>query len=117
MPLTDLFRKILEVPIEETAGADADGDLLMFYLPGCPYCRQAERLIEELCEEHPEYQKIRIRRVNEVLERALAEQYNYWYVPSFFLCGEKLYEADSGDDAAVVKEKLAGVFQQALKEA
>ncbi len=116
MSLRDLMIKADEKETEPE-NTDADGELMLFYLPGCPYCRQAERLIEELYEEHPEYQKIRIRRVNEVLERSLAEQYDYWYVPSFFLCCEKLYEADSGDDAAAVKEKLAGVFQQALKEA
>lgn len=115
MSLKNLLIKVAKEP--EHKNADADGELMLFYLPGCPYCREAERLITELCTEHPEYQKIGIRRVNEVLERSLAEQYDYWYAPSIFLGGEKLYEADSRDNAAAVKEKLAGVFQKALQEA
>lgn len=83
MSLKNLLIKVAKEP--EHKNADADGELMLFYLPGCPYCREAERLITELCTEHPEYQKIGIRRVNEVLERSLAEQYDYWYAPSIFL--------------------------------
>ena len=108
MELKNLFKK------SASPAAGADG-LLLFYLPGCPYCRQAETLIAQLLAEHPEYAAIPLRRVNEITERAFAGRFDYWYTPSLFLDGEKLYEADSGDSAAAVKQKLDAVFRAALE--
>ena len=88
-------------------------ELKFFYSPGCPYCRQAEYLIGQLVKEHPEYGKIDIRRIDETRESAVAERYDYWYVPSFFLGEEKLYEADSSDTEETVKKKLSDVLKKA----
>jgi Glutaredoxin and related proteins len=90
-------------------------ELLFFYLPGCPYCRQAEELITELTAEHPEYAGVNIHRVSETGEADFVSKYDYWYVPCFWLDGRKLYEADPKESRETVKVKLDGVFQQALK--
>ena len=110
MGLGKLFHKKAGEP-------DGGGEkgLLLFYLPGCPYCRQAETLIAGLMAEHPEYAAVPLRRVNELTERRLAGQYDYWYTPSLFLDGEKVYEADSRDGADTVRDKLADVFREALE--
>ena len=89
-------------------------EILFFYKPGCPYCRQAEEIIKELWKEHPEFEKIQMCRVDETADRTLADQYDYWFVPSFFQGEEKLYEADPSDSAETVKQKLTAVFQRAL---
>lgn len=90
-------------------------ELLFFYKPGCPYCRQAEALLTELTAAHPEYRAIPIRRVDETAEAAFAEQFDYWYVPSFWQNGEKLYEANPADGEKAVRAKLEAVLQKALR--
>lgn len=90
-------------------------ELKFFYSPGCPYCRQAEYLIGQLVQEHPEYGKINIRRIDETREAAMADSYDYWYVPSLFLGEEKVYEADSSDTEETVRKKLNAVLQKAAE--
>ena len=46
-------------------------EIILFEYPGCPYCRQAERIIKQLKEEHPEYQNIEITVIDEVNTRRL----------------------------------------------
>ncbi len=116
MSLADVFKMSPGRAADPKAGnAPEEGGLMLFYMPGCPYCSLAERTISALCAENPEYTKIPIRRVNEIAERALAQKYDYWYTPSLFLNGEKLYEADSSDSPDIVKSKLAVVLQKALE--
>ena len=52
-----------------------------FFLAGCPYCRNADRAIEELKAENPAYGGIRIERINEALHPIKAAEYDYYYVP------------------------------------
>ena len=89
-------------------------ELRFFFKPGCPYCRQAEKLIGELFTEHPEYRNIVIDRIDENANAELAAKYDYWYVPTFYIGEEKVYEADSSDAEETVKKKLNQVFQKAL---
>ena len=66
--------------------------LTLFYLPECPHCRLALRLLDELAAERPEYAKIPVERIDERANKALAETYDYWYVPCFFAGKKKLFE-------------------------
>lgn len=91
-------------------------NLLFFFKPGCPYCRQAEKLIAALCEEHPEFRKIKIRRIDETRESAYADSFDYWYVPSFFSGGKKLYEASPTESENTMRQKLQAVLQTALSQ-
>lgn len=79
-------------------------ELTLFYLPSCPHCKLAIRLLDELQKENPEYAKISVKRIDESREKALAESYDYWYVPSFWLGGEKLHEGHA--ERADVKRVL-----------
>ena len=90
-------------------------ELLFFYLPGCPYCRRAEEILAGLIAEKPEYGAVKIRRVNESAEAKLAGQYDYWHVPSFFLDGKKLYEADPRESEQAVRSALQAVLDAALE--
>lgn len=84
------------------------GALTYFYLPYCPHCRLASRLLENLIREEPKYAGIPIRMVDESAERAYANSQPYYLVPSFFLGGKKLFEGhmEEQDVRRVLDEAL-----------
>ena len=67
-------------------------ELLFFYLPSCPHCQLAIRLIDELKLENPAYAAIPLTMIDESREKARAGSYDYWYVPCFYLGSDKLHE-------------------------
>lgn len=83
-------------------------DVLMMMMAGCPHCRRANQMIEELMEEHEEYRSVSIRRVDENVDKALADSLDYYYVPTFFVDGIKRMEGVPKKEAveAVLKEAL-----------
>ena len=83
--------------------------LLFFKIPSCPFCRQADRFLQELMEENEQYKDIAIQVIDETRERALAESYNYYYVPAFFLGDKKLHEG------VATKKAIKKVLDEALK--
>jgi len=89
-------------------------DIKMFIKRGCPYCAQAESVITELSEEHPEYKDIKIMRIDENAEPELADSYDYWYVPSFFVNNEKKYEGSAMDSRKKVKKVINSILSDAL---
>ena len=86
--------------------------LTAFILSSCPYCLQAGELIEELYAERPELASIEIDYIDEADEPELAERYDYYRVPSFFLGEEKLYEADPRRTRDEAKEMLGAMFDE-----
>ena len=82
-------------------------DVLMMMLPTCPYCKMANEMIEELQKENPEYRKVKIRRVNEEEDVALANSLDYYYVPCFFVGGVKVLEGVPTKDAVEMVLKRA----------
>ena len=80
--------------------------LTEFVLAGCPYCRQAREVLDELYAERPEFAAIEIDVVDESVESALADTYDYYRVPSFFKGREKLYEASPLWPRSEVKRRL-----------
>ena len=66
-------------------------ELFFFELKNCPYCIRANKYLSELMED-PKYQAINIRKIDEAKERALANQYDYYLVPTFYYQDEKLFE-------------------------
>ena len=86
-------------------------ELTYFRLSLCPYCRRAEKYIKELKDEYPRYNDVKINMVNENKDRQTAGRYNYWYVPCFYLEGQKLHEG------AASKEDIKKVLDAALLSA
>lgn len=84
-------------------------ELLMMVLSDCPYCRQADGMIEELKKENEEYCKVQIRRVDEEADAQLAGTLDYYYVPSFFVDGRKWMEG------VPTKEKVKAALDAALE--
>ena len=66
--------------------------ILFFHFESCPYCQQARRWLDELMTEHPEYQALEIERIDEHKQPEIADRYDYWYVPTFYVDGQKVHE-------------------------
>lgn len=85
--------------------------LTMFELASCPFCKEAHEYIREILAEHPEYQKIPVKYIDEGKEPEVAGGYDYYYVPTFFdEAGNKLHEGIPS------KEAIESVFRIAYAE-
>jgi len=88
--------------------------LTMFYLENCPYCRNARRALDALRAEKPEYEAVCIDMVEESREPAKAEKYDYYYVPTIFMGGRKLYEATPGESYEACMAQVRAALDAAL---
>lgn len=75
----------------------------------CPYCKQAFRMMDMLFAENPEYLSLEIEKIDEGIHSEIAAKYDYYYVPTFYVGGEKLHEG------VLSIEKLRRVFDAALE--
>ena len=87
----------------------------MFYLDNCGYCHKARRAMDELFEENPAYASIPITKIEESREPALADRYDYYAVPTFFVNGEKRFEAHIGMSYDDIKDAVREVLDFALQ--
>lgn len=76
----------------------------MFMMATCPYCRQAGKWMEEIFQEHPEYKNVDLTIIDENEQPAVANRYDYWFVPTYYVGDEKRHEG------AATKEAIARVF-------
>ncbi len=83
--------------------------LTFFYLPGCPYCEKARRFIRSVLDEHPEYREVKVVEIDEIEQYELADTFDYFYVPCFFLEGENLFEGDP------TREDILNAFKSAYE--
>jgi glutaredoxin len=81
----------------------------LFILENCPYCRQALSWMEELKRENPEYSKVEMTIIDEGKQPDLAGQYDYYYVPTYYVDDVKVHEGVAS------KEKVKAVFDKALE--
>lgn len=86
-------------------------EVMLFKLSGCPHCKLALRCQEELFQAHPEWRDIPLRIVDEAEEAALANSYDYYYVPTYYVDGVKVHEGHAE------KEDVERVFRIASGEA
>lgn len=56
-------------------------EVLMMLLPDCPYCHQAEEMLEQLMERDPRYRQVPIRRVDESAQPEFAATLDYFMCP------------------------------------
>ena len=82
--------------------------VLMFTLAGCPYCREALAWMDALRRAHPEYAAVPLTLVDEREQPDVANAYDYWYVPTFYVGADKLHEG------AATPEIIVRVFARAL---
>ena len=72
----------------------------LFYLKNCPFCKKALRYIEEARAAHPELAAVGIEMIEESEQPALADTFDYYYVPTFYVGGVKVHEG-GGEDFAL----------------
>ena len=66
-------------------------EITMFILKNCPYCRQALKDLDALLADQ-RYQNLRITKIDEGENPELADQYDYYYVPTLYLGAQKKLE-------------------------
>lgn len=81
----------------------------MFTMAGCPYCRAAHRWMEELMQEYPEYNDIELEIIDETEHPDIADRYDYYYVPTYYVGRDKVHEG------VATKEKVHRVLERALR--
>lgn len=84
-------------------------DLTIFYLKECPFCNKAFIFIDELIKENPIYSNIKIHKIEETQEKAVADSYDYYYVPCFYHKSKKLHEG------AINKQEIKKIFDEVVK--
>ena len=87
--------------------------LTMIEMEGCPYCANAHRAIEALRTEG--YEGVQVDFIDENKEPAKTQPFagQYYYVPSIFMDGEKLYEAQPGQSYDKIYVEVKRVFDAA----
>lgn len=86
-------------------------EILMFVQERCPHCRRAFKWHEALIQkQHPEWAEVSIRVVDEEKEKELADAYDYYYVPTYFVDGVKIQEGP------VTQPDVERVFEAAMDE-
>lgn len=80
----------------------------MMVQAGCPHCAQARQYMKELLAEHPEYQSVKVEEIDELKQPKLAESLDYWYVPTYFVDGQKVHEG------VITKDDVDRVYKTAL---
>ena len=82
--------------------------ITMFTMESCPYCRQALRWMDELIAGNEAYSGIEIEKIDELVYPDIADEYDYYYVPTYYVDGEKLHEGVASP------EKLKRVLDAAV---
>lgn len=83
--------------------------LRLFYLPNCPHCKRAIAMLEELQASNPAYAAVEIEKINERVQSSLANQYDYYLVPTFYLDEKKLFEG------VPTREAIEDVLKKAIE--
>lgn len=84
--------------------------ITVFILEDCPHCRLALQYQRELVAARPEWGKIPLRVVDEAAEEEYANSFDYYYVPCYYVNGEKIHEGHAE------REDVERVFRTALEE-
>ena len=82
-------------------------NVTMFKLASCPHCRRAFAWMEEVFSAHPEYRDVPLTVIDEGQQRELADKYDYYYVPTYYVGEEKVHEGVAS------YEKVEAVFRAA----
>jgi len=84
--------------------------ITMFYKESCPYCIAAIKWMNELVKKDEKYRAIPITMIEEDAHPEIADKYDYYYVPTYYVGDEKRHEG------AASLEKVKAVFDAALKD-
>jgi len=72
----------------------------VFITDWCPHCRRAIKWIEELKKENPKYAEIEVKIIDEEKHPEISKQFDYYYVPTYYVDGEKIFEGGTTKEIA-----------------
>ncbi len=81
--------------------------VMMFTMESCPFCKEASTWMEELKEENVKYFNIDIQKIDERRQPEIANKYDYYYVPTYYVDGVKVHEG------AATKDVIRKVLEKA----
>ena len=81
----------------------------LFYLKLCPFCKKARAAIDEL-QKQDRYKDIQINWIEESEHPDVAEKYDYYYVPTFYIDGRKVHEG------GIFPDEVKAVLELALSK-
>ena len=88
--------------------------IVLLKIQGCPYCAQAYKAIDQLKAEDKNFSAAEIEIIDENTQPELAEKFSdYYYVPSMYVDGKKIYEAHPGETYEECLANVRKVFQAA----
>lgn len=73
--------------------------IVMFTMESCPHCKRALLWMDELKKETSKYASLDIKIIDETLHPNIAKEYDYYYVPTYFVDGVKVHEGVASKDA------------------
>ena len=84
-------------------------DVKLFYLKNCPFCKKAISYIESLKAQHQELAQVEIEMIEESEQKELADSFDYYYVPTFYVASEKVHEG------GIYPEEVEEILRKALE--
>lgn len=81
----------------------------LFYLKQCPFCKKAIRYIEELKAQYTELACVDIEMIEESEQADVADKFDYYYVPTFYVDGVKEHEG------GIYPEEVEEILRKALE--
>lgn len=91
--------------------------IIFLHLDSCPYCHNALKAMKELAAENADYAKIDVEKIEESKNPEAAKPFanDYYYVPTMFIDGKKMYEAHPGESYDECRAQVAKVFAAACE--
>lgn len=80
----------------------------LFYQKNCPFCKKALTYIDEL-KQQDLYKNVEIEMIEEAEHPEIADQYDYYYVPTFYIDDEKMHEG------GILPDEVEAIFKKALE--
>ena len=84
-------------------------DVKLFYLKNCPFCKKAISYIESLKAQHQELAQVEIEMIEESEQADVADKFDYYYVPTFYVDGVKEHEG------GIYPEEVEEILRKALE--
>ena len=81
----------------------------LFYLKHCPFCKKAIRYIDELKAQYAELASVEIDMIEESEQPDVADKFDYYYVPTFYVDGVKEHEG------GIYPEEVEKILRKALE--
>ena len=72
--------------------------ITMFTMESCPYCVSARKWMKEVIDSDAKYSEIPLVIIDEVKEPDLANTFDYYYVPTYYINDKKVHEGAASFD-------------------